>query len=334
MSSSLIELLVNNSIEIDWNNKKVWIGILVAETLGYDNPSKIVNYFIRKSNLVEETDYKILRGSELRSFKSKIHLMGITKYKQSPSLLLFYEEAYRMFLRQVVKLDDKDIDNLLKVSKIKDNKQLQLYEDESCLGENYKENNLVDKQVIKNFNGFNIHTYTWNGKPCWMANDIAKVLNYQDESTTINKCINSEGFEVGYEYEVLNGARLDKFKKDIEKFSVPSIKYFSKLTIFYEDGLYGFLQYSHKPIAIEFKKWIRREVLPELRETGSYSINNNLKTEIYEDKYENNLTKKVEDRLRKSENLNLVLEVLNLVDKITSKENENKLRYIKDILDV
>lgn len=168
-----------------------------------------------------------------------------------------------------------------------------------------------------------------------MANDIAKVLNYQDESTTINKCINSEGFEVGDEYEVLNGDRLDKFKKDIEKFSVPSIKYFSKLTIFYEDGLYGFLQYSHKPIAIEFKKWIRREVLPELRETGSYSINNNFETEIYEeDKYENNLTKKGEDKLRKSENLNLVLEVLNLVDRITSKENENKLRYIKDILDV
>lgn len=74
--------------------------------------------------------------------------------------------------------------------------------------------------------------------------------------------------------------------------------------------------------------------MPELRETGSYSINNNLKTEIHEDRHENNLTKKVEDKLRKSNNLNLVLEVLNLVDKITSNENENKLKYIKDILDV
>lgn len=71
---------------------------------------------------------------------------------------------------------------------------------------------------------------------------------------------------------------MDNFKKGTKNSLVPSVKYYSQLTIFYEDGLYGFLQYSHKPIAIEFKKWVRRDVLPELRKRGTYSTNNDLNT--------------------------------------------------------
>ena len=36
--------------------------------------------------------------------------------------------------------------------------------------------------------------------------------------------------------------------------------------IFYEDGLYGFLQYTNKPIGIEFRKWLRRDIIPQLRQ--------------------------------------------------------------------
>ena len=67
---------------------------------------------------------------------------------------------------------------------------------------------------------------------------------------------------------------------------------------------------------ITFRKWLRREVLPELRAKGTYSIN--------KESYKDNL---------KDENENLsLLEVLNLIDRITSKENEDKLRYLNDIL--
>ncbi|OFU01736.1 antirepressor, partial [Clostridium sp. HMSC19D07] len=40
------------------------------------------------------------------------------------------------------------------------------------------------------------------------------------------------------------------------------------------DGLYGFLQYTDKPIGVQFRKWLRREVLPSIRQTGAYITNN------------------------------------------------------------
>lgn len=192
----------------------------------------------------------------------------------------------------------------------------------------------MNNLFIKNFNDQKIITLIFDNRICWIAKDIAKVLGYDDSSKAVNQCIKSENFESGVEYEVLYGDKLKELKKLIGVTHTSYLKQTPKLVIFYEEGLYGFINYSELPLGISFRKWLRREVLPELRETGSYSINNNLKTEIHEDKHEDNLTKDVEDKLRKSNNLNLVLEVLNLVDKITSKENENKLRYIKDILDV
>lgn len=192
----------------------------------------------------------------------------------------------------------------------------------------------MNNLFIKNFNDEEIITLIFDDRICWIAKDIAKVLGYDDSSKAVNQCIKSENFERGVEYEVLSGDKLKELKKLIGVTHISYLKQTPKLVIFYEEGLYGFINYSELPLGISFRKWLRREVLPELREKGFYSINNNLKTEIHEDRHENNLTKKVEDKLRKSNNLNLVLEVLNLVDRITSKENENKLRYIKDILDV
>lgn len=192
----------------------------------------------------------------------------------------------------------------------------------------------MNNLFIKNFNDEEIITLIFDDRICWITKDIAKVLGYDDSSKAVNQCIKSENFESGVEYEVLSGDNLKELKKLIGVTHISYLKQTPKLVIFYEEGLYGFINYSELPLGISFRKWLRREVLPELRETGSYSINNNLKTEIHEDRHENNLTKEVEDKLRKSNNLNLVLEVLNLVDKITSKENENKLRYIKDILEV
>lgn len=115
---------------------------------------------------------------------------------------------------------------------------------------------------------------------------------------------------------------MDNFKKGTKNSLVPSVKYYSQLTIFYEDGLYGFLQYSHKPIAIEFKKWVRREVLPDLRKWGTYSTNNDLYEENLEEN-EDSLSKSAGEKLKNKDNLYLVLEVLNLIDRITSKENDN-----------
>lgn len=130
----------------------------------------------------------------------------------------------------------------------------------------------MNNLIVKSFNGNEVHTFIWNEKPCWIANEIVSMFDYADASTTIGQCIETEEFEEGAEYETLLKDDLKKFKKMVN--SLTKINLVSSnaphLIIFYEDGLYGFLQYTDKPIGVSFRKWLRRDVLPEIRKTGAY----------------------------------------------------------------
>ncbi|HBF7094802.1 TPA: phage antirepressor KilAC domain-containing protein [Clostridioides difficile] len=140
-------------------------------------------------------------------------------------------------------------------------------------------NQNVEQVLIKEFNGNQIYTFVWKDKPCWIASQIAGLFGYADSSKTIFQCIDTEEFELGKEYEVLKGEALRIFKETTLKV-IPSMKYVSSLTIFYEDGLYGFLQYTNKPIGIKFRKWLRTEVLPSIRKHGAYMTNEALERAI------------------------------------------------------
>ena len=131
-----------------------------------------------------------------------------------------------------------------------------------------KMNNLI----VKNFNGTQVHTFIWKNRACWIANEVIPMFGYADASKTIQDCITAEDFESGLEYEVLRGEDLKAFKEMVNTATTSTVvpNKTTQLTILYEDGLYGFLQYTDKPEGIQFRKWIRREVLPEIRETGSY----------------------------------------------------------------
>ena len=84
---------------------------------------------------------------------------------------------------------------------------------------------------------------------------------------------------MGYEYELLDGEELKVFKETISNELKLEIKYSSKLVLLYETGLYGFLQYTDKPIGVSFRTWIRREVLPTFKEIKMKEKNE----EIYDD---------------------------------------------------
>lgn len=53
-----------------------------------------------------------------------------------------------------------------------------------------------------------------------------------------------------------------------------------KRTIISEPGLYKLIQKSRKPEAKRFDRWVRHEVLPSIRKTGSYSVAPQIETEI------------------------------------------------------
>lgn len=295
-----------------WNGRVCWIGIEVASMLEYENPSKIVNYFINSGDFIEGIDYEVLTREELKEFKIMLFSNGISRYKQSPKLVLFYENALLDFLKYRNKLSDLEI--------------------KEFMGEN-EDDNVNPNILMREFKGNNIYTFIWKGKPCWIATDIAKVFEYADPSTTISQCIKTEKFESGFEYEVLDGDNLKVFKKGIKEMQVPYFKYMSKLTIFYEDGLYGFLQYSEKPIGIEFRKWLRREVLPSLRKNKYYSLDE-VKDEEFDLSCGENLSSKPVDNLLKVQEADKMLEIMKTIDSIVRSNNENKLSDLKEILEM
>lgn len=294
-----------------WNGRLCWIGIEVASMLGYENPSKIVNYFINSGNFLEGIDYEVLTREELKEFKIMLFSNGISRYKQSPKLVLFYESALVDFLKYRNKLSDLEI--------------------KEFMGEN-EDDNVNPNILMREFNGNNIYTFIWKGKPCWIATDIAKAFGYIDPSRTINNCIKSERFEKEFEYEILEGNNLRVFK-DIVGDTISNKERVARLTIFYEDGLYGFLQYSEKPIGIEFRKWLRREVLPSLRKNKYYSLNE-VKDEELDLSCGENLNSKPVDNLLKVQEADKMLEIIKTIDSIVRSNNENKLSDLKEILEM
>ena len=295
-----------------WNGRMCWIGIEIASILNYENPSKIVNYFINSGQFLKGVDYEILTREELREFKAILFSNGISKYKQSPKLVLFYENTLLEFLKYRNKLNDLEIKKFIGKSEDRD-----------------EESNIL----IREFNGNSIYTFMWKGRPCWMATDIARAFEYIDPSRTINNCIKSEHFEEEFEYEILEGSNLRLFK-DIVGDTISNKERIARLTIFYKDGLYGFLQYSEKPIGIEFRKWLRREVLPSLRKNKYYSLNDVEEVEFEEHNLscgENSNLKPV-DNLLKIQDADKILEVIKIIDSIVRSNNENKLSDLKEIL--
>lgn len=52
------------------------------------------------------------------------------------------------------------------------------------------------------------------------------------------------------------------------------------LSIVSEPGLYALISRSHKPEARAFDRWVRHEVLPSIRKTGSYALADHGRTEM------------------------------------------------------
>ena len=87
-------------------------------------------------------------------------------------------------------------------------------------------------------------------EPWWVAKDVCAVLGI----------VNSR--------EVMN--RLDDDERAYGFFDTPGGK--QKITVVNEHGLYEIMFRSNKPEAVEFRRWIKREVLPAIRKSGNYGV--------------------------------------------------------------
>ncbi len=146
---------------------------------------------------------------------------------------------------------------------------------------------------IFNFEGTQVRVILdEKGKPWFIASDVATILGYR--LTT-------------------NATRiLDQDEKDIR--NVNTSRGLQKMLIINESGLYSLTFASRKTEAKKFKKWVTSEVLPAIRETGSYGH-----------KIDFNDTKLLQSLL-----LNYTDKVLKLEDKLAT--NQPKVSFYDEFI--
>ncbi|MFC3849778.1 BRO family protein [Corynebacterium hansenii] len=88
-----------------------------------------------------------------------------------------------------------------------------------------------------------------DGEPRWVAADVAKVLGFSEASAMTR--------------------HLDADEKGLSNWQTPGGE--QQMITIAESGLYSAILRSRRPEAKDFKRWVTREVLPQIRKTGSYS---------------------------------------------------------------
>ena len=103
-----------------------------------------------------------------------------------------------------------------------------------------------------NFEDLPVRTLTVDEEPYFVGKDVANILGYKNGSRDINAHVDAED-KLTYQIST-SGQRRNQ-------------------TIINESGLYSLIFSSKLESAKRFKRWVTSEVLPQLRRTGTYSVN-------------------------------------------------------------
>jgi prophage antirepressor-like protein len=91
-----------------------------------------------------------------------------------------------------------------------------------------------------------------NGEPYFVGKDVAEILGYSDTNKAVVMHVDDED-------KILNDKSSPSFGQ-------------RGATLINESGLYSLILLSKLPEAKKFKRWVTSEILPSIRKTGSYSI--------------------------------------------------------------
>lgn len=107
-----------------------------------------------------------------------------------------------------------------------------------------------------------LRTTVIDGEPWWVGKDVAVALGYKDASGAVSKHIDSE----------------DKTTLPIRQ---DGSNYQTNVSFINESGLYSLILSSKLESAKRFKRWVTSEVLPAIRQTGSYTAVDRLTPDDY-----------------------------------------------------
>lgn len=108
---------------------------------------------------------------------------------------------------------------------------------------------MTNMQVF-GFEGSDIRVLRKDGSLWWIAKDVCEVLGLSNVSDAVSK--------------------LDEDEKDVA--STDTLGGKQNLLIVNESGLYSLILGSRKTEAKRFKRWVTHDVIPSIRQTGSYSL--------------------------------------------------------------
>ena len=117
--------------------------------------------------------------------------------------------------------------------------------------------------VFENTEFGSVRTLVINGEPYFVGKDIALILGYVKPRNAIATHVDEE----------------DKKDAPIQG----DLGGIQEMTVINESGLYSLILSSKLPKAKKFKRWVTSEVLPSIRKTGSYSVQQKVDSYMIED---------------------------------------------------
>lgn len=136
-------------------------------------------------------------------------------------------------------------------------------------------------------------------EPWFIAKEVATLLGYDDTGRAVNRNVNPNDQKLmSYdECKLIFGdisetiENTEDFRGDINNTPKSSININSQgMKFINESGLYDLILESKKPEAKVFRRWVTSEVLPTIRKTGSYNVQQQQLTPSY----------MIEDRIKRA----------------------------------
>lgn len=117
-----------------------------------------------------------------------------------------------------------------------------------------------------------IRGLTLGGKPYFVGNDAATALEYADPFAALKQHVPKKFKLVLTAKQFKEMASNQDTGETYGIFSNSAMGGVQRLTLINEAGLYKLIFRSNLPAAEEFSDWVCEEVLPAIRETGTYSL--------------------------------------------------------------
>jgi prophage antirepressor-like protein len=113
-------------------------------------------------------------------------------------------------------------------------------------------------QVFNNSEFGQIRTIEINNEPWFVGKDVAEALGYNNTRDAIISHVHTQD------------------KRMFLKSENPTLEMPNRgMTVINESGLYSLIMRSHLPNAEKFQRWVTSEILPSIRKTGGYNIQQN-----------------------------------------------------------